>query len=73
MIEFANILFTVTAQVALKSLPSVVVAVIVVFPAEIAVTRPFWSTVATLGLLDVQDTVLLPVSAGYTVAVNWDV
>ena len=71
--EVANILFTVTAQVALKSLPSVVVAVIVAFPATSAVTKPFWSTVATLGSLDVQATVLLPVSAGYTVAVNWDV
>ena len=70
MTDDASTLFTVTAHDALKLLPSVVVAIIIVLPAFKAVTRPSWSTLATLGSLDDQATVLLVVSSGNTVAAS---
>ena len=68
-IEVASCL-TVTAHVALKLLPSAVLAVIVAFPADIAVTNPLDETVATLVLLEVQVTEGLEVVLGETVAVS---
>jgi len=62
--------FTVTLQLALRLEPSAVLAVMVVFPAETAVTTPEDETVATLGLLDVQVTDLLSALVGKTVADN---
>ena len=58
---------TVTSQDALRFVPSVVVAVMVAVPGAFAVTSPFWSTVATLVLLDDQLTVRLSASVGKTV------
>ena len=58
---------------ALKLLPSAVVAVIVAFPVAIAVTRPVDDTVATLLSLDVQTTDLSVALEGETVAVSWTV
>ena len=56
-----------TVQVA--DTPSAV-AVMVAVPGDTAVTRPFASTVATLGSLEVQVTVLLVASSGVTIAVR---
>ena len=61
---------TVTAHDALRFVPSVVVAVIVALPTAFAVTLPFWSTVATLVLLDDQLRVLFVALVGCTVAVS---
>ena len=58
------------SHVALKLLPSAVVAVIVAFPVVIAVTRPVDDTVATLLSLDVQTTDLSVALDGETVAVS---
>lgn len=62
--------FTVTLHVALRLEPSAVFAVMVVFPAETAVTKPEDETVATLGLRDDQVTDLLSALVGKTVADN---
>ena len=48
--------FAVTKQDALKSVPSVVDAVMVAVPDDTAVTTPFWLIVATLLLLDCHKT-----------------
>ena len=61
---------TVTAQAAVRLLPSLVVAVIVAVPGATAVTRPFASTVATPSLLLVQVTVWSVASSGNTVAAS---
>jgi len=45
-------------------LPSLVVTVIVAFPSLIALTFPFWSTVATSSLSDIQVTFLLVAFSG---------
>ena len=58
---------TVTAHVAVKSVPSFVVAVISALPAAFAVTFPSVSTVATVLLEDVHVTFWFA-SAGVTVA-----
>ncbi len=50
--------------------PSTVVALIVVAPGDTAVTLPLASTVATLGLLDDQDTLLTVTLLGVTVAIR---
>ena len=60
---------TVTAQVALRSVPSVVLAVMVALPTATAVTRPLLSTLATLGSDEVQVTDCAA-SRGSTVAVS---
>ena len=59
-----------TLQLALKLVPSVVVAVMVAVPRLLAVTRPLLLTVATLVLLELQVTVELLALLGDTVAVN---
>ena len=64
---------TVTSQVALKLLPSAVVAVMVAVPRDLAATKPLLLTVATLVLLDVHVTALLVVLLGDTVAVSCSV
>ena len=61
---------TVTEHVALLLLPSVVVAVIVAVPFDLAVTRPLASTVATAVLLLVHVTDLFVALVGNTVAVS---
>ena len=48
---------TVTLQVADLPLPSLAVALMVALPSPTEVTRPFWSTVATASLEEVQVTV----------------
>ena len=58
-----------TVQEALAPLPSAAVAVMTAVPQATAVTTPF-STVATLGLLLVQVTVLSVALSGATVAVR---
>ena len=60
-------------HVALKSLPSAVVAVIVALPVAIAVTKPVDDTVAMLLLLDDQTTDLSVALEGETVAASWSV
>lgn len=64
---------TVISQVALRLVPSVVVAVIVAVPRPFAVTKPLPLTVATLVLLEVHVTAGLVALPGVTVAVNWTV
>jgi len=71
-IEVASCL-TVTEQEALKSLPSAVLAVIVAFPADTAVTNPDEDTVTTLVLLELHVTDGLDVVLGNTVALNCNV
>ena len=61
---------TVISQVALKFVPSEVVAVIVAVPRIFAVTRPVLLTVATSVLLEVQVTAVLLALLGATVAVS---
>ena len=61
---------TVTSHDALTSEPSVAVAVMVAEPTLFAVTSPFWSTVATLVLLDFQVRALFITSLGVMVADN---
>ena len=61
---------TVTSHDALRLVPSVVVAVIVAVPEDLAVTRPLLLTVATDVLLDFHVTVLFVALLGNTVAVN---
>ena len=61
---------TVTAQEAVRLVPSFVLAVIVAEPGAIAVTLPLLLTVAMLLLLVDQVTVLLVALVGSTVAVN---
>ena len=58
---------TVTMQDAVTS-PSSQYAMIVVVPAFIALTLPFSSTVATLGFVETQVTVLSNAASGMTVA-----
>ena len=62
--------FTVKEQLELRFVPSVVVAVMVAEPGDLAVTSPLLLTVATAVLLDDQVTVLLVALAGSTVAVS---
>ena len=50
--------------------PSTVLTVIVAVPAATAVTTPAELTVATLGLLEVQDTLLSVAVEGLTVALS---
>lgn len=57
-------------QDALRLVPSVVVAVIVAVPGDLAVTMPSLLTVATDVLLDRQVTVLLVALVGSTVAIS---
>lgn len=64
--------FTVTEQVAVL-LPSTVVTVIVALPVAIAVTNPLLFTVATLELLETQDTFLFVALDGAIVAVSCSV
>ena len=64
---------TVISQVALKSLPSAVVAVIVAFPGAIAVTKPLDDTLAILLSLEDHKTDLSVALLGETVAVSWTV
>ena len=59
-----------TLQLALKLVPSVVVAVMVAVPRLLAVTRPSLFTIATLVLLELQVTAELLTLLGDTVAVN---
>ncbi len=67
--DVANCLkVTVTVPETLRLLPSVVVAVIVAVPAEIAFTLPLLFTVATEVLLDFHATVLLFAYSGVIVA-----
>ena len=61
---------TVTVQVAVMSLFSLLVAVMVAVPTVLAVTTPVLLTVATLVLLLLQLTALFEASAGKTVAVR---
>ena len=61
---------TVTEHVALRLVPSVVLAVMVAVPAAFAVTKPLLLTVAIELLLVVQLIVLFVVLFGSTVAVN---
>ena len=63
---------TVTAQVAVLP-PSAVVTVMVALPFATAVTLPVWSTVATLGALELQLTVWFVAVDGCTVAVRFRV
>lgn len=60
--------FSVMVHVAVKS-PSTVVTVMTTSPAETALTRPFWSTVAC-PLFANQVTFLLMALVGWTVAVS---
>lgn len=60
----------VRAHVALRLVPSVVVAVTVAEPGDLAVTSPLLLTVATDVLLEVHVTVLLVALVGRTVAVS---
>ena len=69
-IDSAKVGSTITLQVADKFEPSAVTAVIVASPTEIAVTKPFASTVATALFEDDQITDLSVVNSGSTVAVN---
>lgn len=62
---------TVTAQVALRLVPSFVVAVIVADPGDLAYTVPSLLTVAMLLLLVDHVTVLLVALVGSTVAVSF--
>jgi hypothetical protein len=62
-------LVTVTIQVD-DLFPSIVVTVMIAVPTLLAVTLPFASTVAILGLLDVHVTVLLVAFVGSTVAIK---
>ena len=62
--------WTATEQEALKLEPSVVVAVMVADPGDLAVTSPLLLTVATEVLLDFHVTVLLVALEGSTVAVS---
>lgn len=64
---------TVMTHVALKLLPSAVVAVIVALPVAIAVTRPVDDTVAILLSLEDHTTDLSVALDGETVAVSWTV
>lgn len=61
---------TIIEQDALRLLPSAVLAVIVAFPADIAVTKPEDETVATFGLLVDHVTLLSSAFDGRTVADN---
>ena len=72
-IDVANRLFTVIVQAALKSLPSLVVAVIVAIPGDIAVTNPVDETVATLGLLELHIRYLFEAHSGIIVVLSWNV
>ena len=56
--------FTITLHVALRLLPSAVVAVILTIPGDTAVTTPSLLTVAIAGSEDVHVTALLVVFAG---------
>ena len=58
---------------ALKLLPSVVVAVIVAEPVALAITNPLLLTDTIELLLDVQATILFAALLGSTVAVNCNV
>ena len=69
----ATIGLTVMAQVAVSSVPSAVVAVMVTLPTARAVTRPFSSTVAMVASLVLQVTSPLVTSAGRTVALSCSV
>ena len=60
-------------HVALRLLPSAVVALIVALPGAIAVTKPVDVTVAILLSLDDQTTDLSVALLGETVAVSWTV
>ena len=60
-----TIIFTKTVQVAVLSPAFAVIAAV---PSCRAVTLPFWSTVATEGLLEVHVTVLSGAFQGKTVA-----
>ena len=68
-IDVAN-RFTVTPHVALRFVPSVVLAVITALPVDFAVTKPVDETVATLVLLELHVTDGLDVVLGRTVAVS---
>ena len=72
LIEVIGII-TLTTHEALRFVPSVVVAVIVAEPTDFAVTFPFWSTVATLVLLDFHERVLFVAFVGKTVATRFNV
>lgn len=61
---------TVTVHEELTPVSSVANAVMTATPVDFATTFPFWSTVATLVLLDDQVSVLLVASDGKTVAVR---
>lgn len=50
--------------------PSVVVAVMVVVPIDRDVTLPVWLTVATVGLLEVQFSLVMKASEGSIVATS---
>ena len=60
VIVVTGIKVTVTSQLALKSVPSVVLAVMVAVPSETPVTTPLPLTVATSGLLLVQTGPMVP-------------
>lgn len=62
--------FTVTVQEALRSVPSIVVAVIVAVPRVFAVTSPLSSTDATLGLEEDHLGTLIVALDGKHVAVS---
>ena len=64
---------TVTAHVAVRLVPSEVLAVMVAVPLLFAVTTPELLTVATVVLLLVHDTLLLVALDGKTVAVRGSV
>ena len=71
VIEVASTMrgLTVTAQVAVRLVPSVVTALISAFPSVRVVTLPLASTVATAVLLLLQASTLLVAFVGLTVAV----
>ena len=68
VMDLTRLGMTVTWQVAVRSVPSFVVAVMIAVPTDKAVTRPSWSTWAIFGLLLSQVTLLSPASWGSTVA-----
>ena len=68
--ESSNGTCTVTWQVSLKLLPSVVVAVISVWPAPMAKTMPLLVTMATSSSLDCHSSTVEPVLSGSIVAVR---
>ena len=66
-------LLTVTLMVPIRFEPSVAVAVIVVVPPPIALTRPVESTVAIAGVAEVQATGGVSLPGGEAVAASWRV